>query len=140
VTDRNNYTYYAGPVRGDAPGVCIKRASHFDEQNWTSAWSHCGWATVLVAVAFLAGCQGVGSPHVARTGTVTMPNLVGKNAATAKDDLERLGFADDRIKLSPRGHLFVAMPSHWAVDAQSEKPGARVDLQGLIVLSVSKWS
>jgi hypothetical protein len=42
VTDRNNYTYYAGPVRGYAPGACIKWGGHFDEQNWTSDWSHCG--------------------------------------------------------------------------------------------------
>jgi hypothetical protein len=32
----------------------------------------------------------------------------------------------------------VAMPSHWVVTAQSEKPGVLVSLQELIVLSVAK--
>jgi hypothetical protein len=92
------------------------------------------WAIVPGVTA----CGDVGKPHPSRSGAVTMPNLVGKNGAVAKDDLERLGFADDRIKLSPENRVFVAMPSHWTVAAQSEKPGTRVSLQELIVLSVDK--
>lgn len=95
-------------------------------------------ALILATMPVLTGCAGVGSARPARTGNVTMPNLVGKNAAVAKDDLERLGFADDRIKLSPQGHVFVAMPSHWVVTDQSEKPGGQVSLQELIVLTVVK--
>ncbi|GAB3959919.1 hypothetical protein GCM10029978_007970 [Actinoallomurus acanthiterrae] len=95
-------------------------------------------ALILAAMPVLAGCAGIGKARPAKTGNVTMPNLVGKNGAVAKDDLERLGFADDRIKLSPQGHVFVAMPSHWVVTDQSEKPGGQVSLQELIVLTVVK--
>jgi hypothetical protein len=91
-----------------------------------------------MAMSVLAGCAGVGKAESAKTGNVTMPKLMGKNAAVAKDELERLGFADDRIKLSPQGHVFVAMPSHWVVTDQSEKPGGQVSLQELIVLTVAK--
>jgi hypothetical protein len=93
---------------------------------------------MLVAASGLVGCKGIGKADPVRTGNVTMPNLVGKNGAVAKDELKRLGFADDRIKLSPQRHVFVAMPSHWVVTAQSEKPGVRLSLQELIVLSVAK--
>jgi PASTA domain. len=91
-----------------------------------------------MAMSVLTGCAGIGKAEPAKTGNVTMPKLVGKNAAVAKDKLERLGFADDRIKLSPQGHVFVAMPSHWVVTDQSEKPGGQVSLQELIVLAVAK--
>lgn len=91
----------------------------------------------LLAVAGPTACGGVGATS-GRTGTVVMPVLVGKNAAVAKDELERLGFGDDRIRLSPQGHMFVAMPSHWTVTDQSEKPGVRVDLRELVVLTVVK--
>jgi hypothetical protein len=93
---------------------------------------------ILMATSALAGCAGIGKAQPTKTGNVTMPNMVGKNAAVAKDDLERLGFADDRIKLSPQRHIFVAMPSHWVVTDQSEKPGGQVSLRELIVLTVAK--
>ncbi|GAB3976917.1 hypothetical protein GCM10029978_065140 [Actinoallomurus acanthiterrae] len=93
---------------------------------------------LLAVVSGVTACGDAGKPHPARTGSVTMPDLVGKNGAVAKDDLERLGFADNRIKLSPENRAFVAMPSHWTVAAQSERPGTRVSLQELIVLSVDK--
>lgn len=97
-------------------------------------------ALLLAAAALLTGCGDAGRTHPARTGSVIMPKEVGKRGDVAEEDLHRLGFADDRIKLRPEMHLFVGMPSHWVVDEQSVRAGARVDLQAKIVLTVHRMN
>ncbi|PYC78565.1 hypothetical protein C7C46_15785 [Streptomyces tateyamensis] len=40
--DPGNYTYYAGPVKLAAPGVCVQWGGSYQGVSWTSPWSHCG--------------------------------------------------------------------------------------------------
>lgn len=109
------------------------------EGLWSAVKRIVAGALMCVAVSGLTGCTGIGKSEPVKTGNITMPNLVGKNGAVAKDDLERIGFDSSRIKLAPGdGHVLTVMPSHWSVTAQSEQPGAVVSLQELIVLTVRK--
>ncbi len=41
--DADYYAYYAGPVKLNAPGVCIRWSGAAGEDTvWDSEWSHCG--------------------------------------------------------------------------------------------------
>lgn len=81
-------------------------------------------------------------PSPTRPKTVIMPKLVGKNAAVAQDTLLKLGFPQDRIEMGTKDLFggFVAMPENWTVTEQSEKAGARVAVDTLVVLTCTKES
>ncbi|MEV6376349.1 hypothetical protein [Micromonospora musae] len=40
--DEDPYLYYAGPVRGQAGGQCVKFGGLSRGTSWTSKWDHCG--------------------------------------------------------------------------------------------------
>jgi hypothetical protein len=40
--DADNYRYYAGPVKVDAPGKCIMWGGSYGSQWYESPWEHCG--------------------------------------------------------------------------------------------------
>jgi hypothetical protein len=43
ATDEGNFLYYAGPIRIDAPGMCIRWGGAGSNRSWwTSGWSYCG--------------------------------------------------------------------------------------------------
>jgi Peptidase family M23 len=42
TTDSGNFTYYAGPVRKAAPGVCVKWGGSVGGSTYTSPFEHCG--------------------------------------------------------------------------------------------------
>jgi hypothetical protein len=42
TTDTGSYTYYAGPVRRTAPGVCVKWGGSVGSSSYTSPFEHCG--------------------------------------------------------------------------------------------------
>ena len=69
-----------------------------------------------------------------------MPDLVGKNAAVAVDQLNKLGFARHSIKLGTKDESawFVVMPENWTVEAQSEAPGATIATDSVVVLTCTK--
>ncbi|MGW3170681.1 PASTA domain-containing protein [Streptomyces sp. NPDC001153] len=102
----------------------------------------CGAALMLAVVPALAGCGtfGKGAPTPVATGPVTMPDLVGKNAAKAEDQLERLGVPKSRIELraDDGNHVVVLVASNWDVNTQSVKAGARLGVKQVLVLGVGK--
>jgi hypothetical protein len=69
-----------------------------------------------------------------------MPDLVGKNAAVAVDQLKKLGFARHSIRLSTKDEnaWFVVMPENWTVEAQSEAQGAKISTDSVVVLTCTK--
>jgi hypothetical protein len=69
--------------------------------------------------------------------TVTMPDLVGKNAATARIELEKLGFGDVRFGAQGGGED-VVLPQNWTVSRQSTAAGARVPTSTAIVLTCTR--
>ncbi|MGW6446627.1 hypothetical protein [Lentzea sp. NPDC055074] len=42
TTDRDEYGYYAGPVKKKAPGKCVKWGGVVGSSSYTSAFEHCG--------------------------------------------------------------------------------------------------
>ncbi|HEY1175506.1 MAG TPA: PASTA domain-containing protein [Phytomonospora sp.] len=70
--------------------------------------------------------------------SVAMPDLVGKNAAIAEDELERLGFTDIQLGSADPADTFVLLAANWTVVEQSHEPGDKVPTDALIVLTCSK--
>jgi peptidase M23-like protein len=42
TTDRDEYGYYAGPIKKKAPGKCVKWGGMVGSSSYTSAFEHCG--------------------------------------------------------------------------------------------------
>ena len=42
TTDRDEYGYYAGPVKKKAPGKCVKWGGMVGSSTYTSGFEHCG--------------------------------------------------------------------------------------------------
>ncbi|MEV6967650.1 M23 family metallopeptidase [Hamadaea sp. NPDC051192] len=42
TTDSGSFSYYAGPVKRSAPGVCVKWGGSVGSTTYTSAFEHCG--------------------------------------------------------------------------------------------------
>jgi hypothetical protein len=68
----------------------------------------------------------------------TMPNLVGKNAAVASDELEKLGFTNVKLGSVDQNDTIVILPENWKVAEQSHGPGQTVPTDTLIVLGCTK--
>lgn len=71
-------------------------------------------------------------------GTIEMPNVVGKNAAIAEDELKRLGFEKVQFGSLDVSDQLVIVPANWVVKEQSHKPGERLAADVLIVLGCTK--
>ena len=89
-------------------------------------------------VLTVAGCAGgVGAPVPSASPTtqvlITVPDVVGLNAAVAVDKLEKLGFTDVDLG-TVDGRAMVILPQNWTVQAQSAKPGDRLAPDAKIVL------
>lgn len=101
-----------------------------------------GAALTLAVVPALAGCGafGKGAPTPVATAPVTMPDLVGKNAENAEEQLEKLGVPKSRIELraDDGNHVVVLVASNWDVNDQSVKAGARLGVKQTLVLGVGK--
>lgn len=112
------------------------------------------WGVVLVGV--MAGC-GVGAPDESsntktqstatddsskseKAEELTMPSVVDKNAAVAKDELEKLGFTKIELgSVDPENNtLGVVNPSNWTVKEQSHQKGEKVAADAVIVLGCVK--
>ncbi|EST29643.1 hypothetical protein M878_20140 [Streptomyces roseochromogenus subsp. oscitans DS 12.976] len=101
-----------------------------------------GAALALAVVSGLTGCgaSGKGTHTPVAAGPVTMPELVGKNAEKAEEQLEKLGVPESRIKLRADDgtHVVVLVASNWDVNTQSVKAGARLGVKEVVVLGVGK--
>jgi hypothetical protein len=68
----------------------------------------------------------------------TVPELVGKNAAAARIELEGLGFGDVRFASQDAGEPDVVLPQNWTVTRQSPAAGTRVQTDTAIVLTCTR--
>ncbi|MEV8510688.1 PASTA domain-containing protein [Dactylosporangium sp. NPDC051484] len=69
---------------------------------------------------------------------VTMPNLVGKNAAVAQDELKRLGLTKVQLGSQDPGDSMVILAANWTVTKQSQPAESQVTTDTLIVLTCTK--
>ncbi|WP_192580513.1 PASTA domain-containing protein [Micromonospora sp. ALFpr18c] len=70
--------------------------------------------------------------------TVIMPNLAGSNAAVAQDKLKRLGITNIKLGSQDEFDTLVILPENWTVKKQSQKAGAKVAQDELVVLTCTK--
>ena len=97
----------------------------------------------VVAIVTLAGCgpgPGTPGPPEATSSTptlITMPDVVGENAAVAVDKLTKLGFTNIDLG-TVDGRPIVVLPQNWTVKDQSAKPGERLTADAKIVLGCAK--
>ncbi|RKR92677.1 PASTA domain-containing protein [Micromonospora pisi] len=70
--------------------------------------------------------------------TLTVPTLVGKNAAVADDELRKLGFTNISFGSQDKNDTVVILLTNWTVTKQSTKAGAKVAADTLIVLTCTK--
>ena len=106
---------------------------------------------LLIAVALatvLGGCASTPpgrAPQPSATSTVvaaspapiTMPNVVGQNAAVAVDKLKKLGFKNIDLG-TVDGRPAVILPQNWTVKTQSAQPGDRAAADDKIVLGCAR--
>jgi len=97
---------------------------------------------MLLAVA---GCAGDISPadpvspapSASSAVLLTMPDVIGQNAAVALDDLDKLGFTNVDLG-TVDGRRVVVLPQNWTVKAQSAKAGTRLTPDAKIVLGCAR--
>ncbi len=70
--------------------------------------------------------------------TVTMPDVVGRNAADAEEQLHKLGLRNLRFASGDKRYLMVLVLRNWTVTKQSVAAGTRVDRMTEIVLTCVK--
>lgn len=68
----------------------------------------------------------------------TVPSTIGKNAAVAKDELQRAGFTKIRFASGDPGHRVVLLPQNWEVKSQSAPPGSTLEHDVVLVLTCTK--
>ena len=68
---------------------------------------------------------------------LTMPGVIGQNAAVALDDLHKLGFTNIDLG-TVDGRRVVVLPQNWTVKAQSAKAGSRLAPDAKIVLGCAR--
>jgi hypothetical protein len=95
-------------------------------------------AAPVGAPAATAAAETVETTAPAGPKTVTMPKLVGENAAVADDQLRKLGFTNIQYGSQDEDDTFVLLLANWTVTKQSAKGGAKVKTDTLIVLTCTK--
>jgi hypothetical protein len=78
------------------------------------------------------------SPSGTPVKTVTMPKVVGENAAVADDKLRKLGFTNIQYGSQDEDDKVVLLLTNWTVAKQSAKAGGKVSTDTLIVLTCTK--
>jgi PASTA domain len=86
-----------------------------------------------------AGPVGAGTTATSVAPTMaTVPNLVGKNAAVAGDELTKLGFIRVEYGSVDQLDTMVILPENWKVAEQSHVAGQTIPTDTLIVLGCTK--
>jgi hypothetical protein len=99
---------------------------------------------LLLTTTLLAGCKidddmrssGAADPS-ATTKVYTVPDVVGKNADVAADQLKRAGFGNVDLGAID-GHKVVVLAQNWVVKTQSAKPGEKLPANAKIVLGCER--
>src|SRR3954469_20949399 len=95
---------------------------------------------LLVLVAVLPGCRVSGEPAAPPPSSpagVSMPDVVGQNAAVALDALTKTGFENIDLGTTD-GRRVVILPQNWTVETQSAKPGTELAPDAKIVLGCAR--
>ena len=107
---------------------------------------------ILIVLALLAAITGCSANPLQRTtpatspvsatasptpALITVPDVVGQNAAVAVDMLKKVGFTNIDLG-TVDGRPFVALPQNWTVKTQSAKPGQALRADAKIVLGCTK--
>jgi beta-lactam-binding protein with PASTA domain len=101
--------------------------------------------TLIALCAVLTGCTTPFTPanvtpagtNSATPATITVPDLVGKNAAVALDELHKLGFKNVDLG-TVDGHEIVILPQNWTVKSQTAAPGSKLASDAKIVLGCAR--
>ncbi|MFI7542278.1 hypothetical protein [Actinoplanes sp. NPDC049599] len=98
----------------------------------------------LVLVLSASGCAGgqpaapvTPAPTSSAATLLTVPDVVGDNAAVALDRLDKIGFTDVDLG-TVDGRRAVVLPQNWTVRTQSAKPGSRLEPDAKIVLGCAR--
>lgn len=104
-------------------------------------------AAVLVLALLLAltGCGGgtarpgapASTPATSAPVLIPMPDVVGQNAAVARDTLRKLGLTNVDLG-TVDGRRVVVLPQNWVVKAQSAAPGTKLPADAKIVLGCAR--
>lgn len=78
------------------------------------------------------------APTSAAPRLVTMPKVVGENAAVADDKLRKLGFSNIQYGSQDENDTVVLLLANWTVTKQSTKAGAKIPTDTLIVITCTK--
>jgi hypothetical protein len=70
--------------------------------------------------------------------SVKLPNLVGKNAAIAQDELKRLGLKNIQFGSADSRYSMVILPQNWTVVRQAPSAGTPMTPDQLVILSCKK--
>src|SRR5947208_1300320 len=98
---------------------------------------------LLITTTVLGGCKisddmkSSGADPSATTKTYTVPDVVGKNADVAADQLKRAGFSNVDLG-AVDGHKIVVLAQNWVVKTQSAKPGETLPATAKIVLGCER--
>jgi beta-lactam-binding protein with PASTA domain len=69
---------------------------------------------------------------------IEMPDLVGKNAAVADDELQKAGFTNVDFGSQDKDDKIVIVRANWTVTKQSAKAGDKLKSDAKIVLTCTK--
>ncbi|MEV4509582.1 PASTA domain-containing protein [Dactylosporangium sp. NPDC049525] len=95
-------------------------------------------APTPAATQFTANAGGNPAPASPSPSVLAMPDVVGKNAAVAMDELERLGFTKIQYGSQDLEDTVVIIAANWTVTKQSTPPGTQAPADALIVLTCTK--
>lgn len=130
------------PVGSDRSGLFLplnekaRKASEVGSEATLGAPIYRGFNdTSEGAVASRACASTTTSPTVP---VITMPNVVGENAAVAEDRLKSLGFKRIEFGSGDASRGLVLVPANWTVLKQSPAAGAKVPAETLVVLTCTK--
>jgi hypothetical protein len=80
---------------------------------------------------------GSGANPSAVPGAIQVPNVIGVSAATATDELRKLGIKQIQLASNTPGGKPADNPADWTVIKQSVGPGTRVGAETVVVLTCS---
>jgi PASTA domain-containing protein len=128
-----------GDGKPAAPQALAASAAALPKQAVATATTTSAPAPTTSAAAVPATKPAVAAPETkTQAVTVAVPDLRGENAAVAQDALEKLGFSNIQLGSQDVDDTWVVLPQNWTVKKQSAKPGKKIALDTLIVLTCTK--
>jgi hypothetical protein len=100
---------------------------------------------LLALMIGVTGCASIGGPtpsaeagpSASAPTLLTVPGVIGQNAAVALDELHKAGFTNIDLG-TVDGRRVVLLPQNWTVKAQSAKAGSRLAPDAKVVLGCAR--